>query len=181
MQACAAAGNSARRRNYYPEEGLHTLVRRPSHHCIHPCTAPGHSIPTANHDTGWQWLCCRSEGVLHLSQECHTLHPPEHHTAGPQSLLIPGGVIGPCFPRGSPAAPHIHYNPKPQDHRWPSGSCHPIWLLLRKTTKPKHPSQGKMGLTRGNNTAPAATPSPQGQDVVCEEEDHSPSCHSRAV
>lgn len=38
-----------------------------------------------------------------------------------------------------------------------------------------------MGLERGNITAPAATPFPQGQDVVCEEEDHSPSYHSKAV
>lgn len=77
MQACAAAGDSARGKTIILQQGC---TRWPGGL---PCTAPGHSIP---HGQPRQRLCCCT---------CHRSVTPCTHLdtrAGPQCLLTPWGL-----------------------------------------------------------------------------------------
>lgn len=96
--------------------GLPSTATAPS-----PALLQGTASPWVNHSKGWQWLgCC----TCHRSvTPCPHLNILKH---GPSLCSFPRGVTGPPSPQSSPAAPQTHHNPKPQDHRWLSGSCHPI-------------------------------------------------------
>ena len=165
MQAHAAEGQQRRRKkkNDYPLVELQALASLPSPapHCSraqHPSWA--------NHDRGWQPAVLLEGGppAPTTGQGAAPSATPSTHLntteQGPSLSSFPRGVTEASSPQGSPAAPRTHLIPKLQDHSWASGSRHPSLALSRKTTKPQHLAQGRMGLGRGNSTAPAVTPSP---------------------
>lgn len=171
------ANSAIEKKTNYPSVELPS----PAPHCSraqHPSQA--------NHDRGWQ-----PAGLLEGASPAPTvgqgaalsatLHPPEHHRAGPQSQLIPRGVTEASSPQGSPAPPRTHLTPKPQDHSWPSGSCHPSLVLSEENHKAPAPSPGQDGLGKIIvQLRQAPLPHPRaGWGLAGVRRDHSPSSHSR--